>query len=128
MKTQKFSKYRKELNFQNFFTEWQVENVSGNQLRVIIWEERLPLQKLARLEAILSEKKLGGNQMILCDHEASLEVVCAKVGQQITFKLSNFGVQTDHSSSIYKCFSEKNIEKDWTTNEIKCVTAQSLFL
>ena len=46
--------------------------------------------------------------MILCDHEASLEVVCAKVGQQITFKLSNFGVQTDHSSSIYKCFSEKN--------------------
>ena len=66
--------------------------------------------------------------MILCDAEASREVIYAKVGQQVTFKLSIFFVQMDHSGSIYKCFSEKNIEKDWTTNEIKSVTAQSLFL
>ena len=34
-----------------------------------------------------------------------------------------FCVQTDHTRSNYKCFSEKNIGKDWTTNEKNCVTA-----
>ena len=48
------SKYRKDFHLQETFTEWQVEKISGNQLRVIIWEEKVPLQKLAGNEAILS--------------------------------------------------------------------------